>query len=74
MLAYLRQEFKYFSVIGPKAAPRDFEILKQNETFKLSLGVYVDVQTMNKRTLNKAMKASIDLLDMINLRLERIDS
>jgi hypothetical protein len=33
MLAYLRQEFKYFSDIDRIAEPRDFEILKQNETF-----------------------------------------
>jgi len=73
MLAYLRQEFKYFTYSGPLAIPRDFELLTQNKSFSLSLGIFLDVQIMNEDTLQKTLKASAKLLEQINMRIDKIN-
>ena len=73
MLAFLRKEFAFFENAIPTAQPRDFESLKQNKTFSLSLGVYLDVQIQNERKLQRTLKASRELLKKINVRLEKID-
>ncbi len=72
MLSYLRHDFKYYHSDSRMAEPRDFESLKQNETFIVSLGVFQDVNAMNLRTMQKTLDASIKLLEMINVRLEKI--
>ncbi len=40
MLDFLRKEFLFFENAGPTAQPTDFEALKQNKTFILSLGIF----------------------------------
>ena len=72
MLGYLRHDFKYYHSDSKTAEPRDFEVLKQNKTFIISLRVFQDVMAMNLRTLNKTQEASIKLLERINLRREKI--
>ncbi len=72
MLSYLRHDFKYYHSDSQMAEPRDFETLKLNETFIVSLGVFQDVNAMNQRTLQKTLDASNILLEMINVRLEKI--
>jgi hypothetical protein len=74
MLEFLRKEFAFFENAGPRAQPRDFEALKQNKTFSLSLGVYLDVQIQTEKKLQRTLKASRELLNKINTRLEKIDS
>ena len=74
MLGFLRKEFAYFKNSGPTAQPRDFQALKENETFILSLGIFVDVQIQTKKNLKRTLKASRDLLEKIDARIERIDS
>ena len=73
MLTFLREEFKYYKSSESKAEPRDFESLKKNEVYKLSLGVFLDVRKMNLRTLNRTIKKSSELMELINSRLEKID-
>jgi hypothetical protein len=74
MLDFLRKEFAFFENTGQTARPRDFEALKQNKTFSLSLGVYLDVQSQNEKKLQRTLKASRELLKKIDARLEKIDS
>ena len=73
MLDFLRKEFAFFENDGPTAQPRDFQALKLNQTFSLSLGVYLDVQSQTEQKLQVTLKASRDLLDKINARLVMID-
>ncbi len=73
MLGYLRHDFKYYYSDSRTAEPRDFEALKQNKTFIISLRVFQDVMSMNLRTLRITQEASIKLLERINLRLEKIN-
>jgi len=73
MLDFLRKEFAFFDNSIQAAKPRDFEALKQNETFSLSLGVYVDVQKQCERKLKITLEASRKLVDKINKRLEKIN-
>jgi hypothetical protein len=74
MLDFLRKEFAFFEIAGPTAVPRDFEALKQNKTFSLSLGVYLDVQIQSEKKLQRTLKASRELLKKIDARLKKIDS
>ncbi|MEL4454827.1 DUF6090 family protein [Lutimonas vermicola] len=74
MLGYLRKEFTFFTNSGPTAHPRDFEALKENETFGLSLGIYLDVQVQLRDNLKRTLKPSRELLEKIDARIERIDS
>ena len=73
MLGFLRKEFAFFINSVPTAQPRDFEALKENETFSLSLGVFLDVQIQSEKNLQRTLKASQDLLDKIDARLGMID-
>ena len=73
MLGFLRKEFTSFVNAGPTAHPRDFEALKANETFRLSLGVFLDVQIQSEKNLQRTLKASRNLLERIDERLEKID-
>ena len=73
MLTFLREEFKYYESIEPRAIPIDFESMKQNQNFKLSLGVFMDLQKMSMRKMDKTVKASSDLLTKINQRLDKIE-
>jgi len=73
MLAFLREEFKYYKSSNSTAEPRDFERLKQDEVYKLSLGVFLDVRKMNLRTLNRTIKKSSELMELIDSRLEKIE-
>ncbi len=72
MLAFLRNEFAFFENAGPTAEPSDFEALKRNKTFRLSLGVYLDVQDQTKKKLERTLIASRVLLDNIDARLEKL--
>ena len=72
MLGFLRKEFAFFNNSGPTAKPRDFEALKENETFRLSLGVFLDVQIQSEMKLQKTLEASKNLLERIDERLEKI--
>jgi hypothetical protein len=72
MLGFLRKEFAFFINSGPTAQPRDFEALKENETFRLSLGVFLDVQIQSEKNLRRTLKASKNLLERIDARLEII--
>jgi len=74
MLDFLRKEFLFFENAGPTAQPTDFVALKRNKTFILSLGIFVDVQIQTKKNLKRTLKASRDLLEKIDTRIERIDS
>lgn len=74
MLDFLRKEFEFFENAGPIAQPTDFEALKRNKTFSLSLGIFLDVQIQTEKNLKRTLKASRDLLEKINTRLEKIDS
>ena len=73
MLGFLRKEFAFFINSGPTAQPRDFEALKENETFRLSLGVFLDVQIQTEKNLQRTLKASRKLLEKIDTRLEKIE-
>lgn len=73
MLGFLRKEFAFFENAGPTAQPRDFDALKQNKTFSLSLGVYLDVQIQNEIKLQRTLKVSKELLNKINTRLQKIN-
>ena len=73
MLGFLRKEFAFFNNSGPTAKPRDFEALKENETFRLSLGVFLDVQIQSEIKLQNTLQASRKLMERIDERLERID-
>ena len=73
MLTYLREDFKYYTSSNKKAEPRDFEGLKNNDTYKLSLGIFLDVQKMNLRKMKRTMRESSKLLELIDARLEKIE-
>ena len=72
MLNFLREEFKYYESVKVKAIPIDFELLKQNQKFILSLGVFMDLQRLNIRKMDTGGKASSEILKQIDLRLEEI--
>ena len=72
MLTYLREDFKYYTSSNMEAEPRDFQNLKQNETYKLSLGIFLDVRKMNLRKLNRTIKESSELVVLIDQRLDKI--
>ena len=72
MLGFLRKEFAFFDNSLQTAEPRDYEALKENETFSLSLGIYVDVQIQLGLSLKRTLKASRELLERIDARLEKI--
>ncbi|MCA0931785.1 hypothetical protein LCM02_04925 [Lutimonas saemankumensis] len=73
MLTYLREDFKYYRHIDSKAEPRDFEALKQDMTYKLSLGIFMDVKKMNLRILINTIQASTELIEKIDQRLSKIE-
>jgi len=73
MLGFLRKEFTSFVNSGPTAHPRDFEALKKNETFHLSLGVFLDVQIQSEIKLQETLQASKLLLERIDERLEKLN-
>ena len=52
---------------------QNFEALKENETFRLSLGVFLDVQIQSEKNLQRTLKASRKLLERIDERLDKID-
>ena len=72
MLAYLREDFKYYHSISTEAEPRDFDALKQNETYQLSLGIFLDVQRLNLRKLKQTITKSSELMELVDGRIEEI--
>ena len=72
MLGYLREDFKYYHSISTEAEPTDFEGLKQNETYKLSLGIFLDVQRLNLRKLKQTIIKSSELKELVDARIEEI--
>jgi len=72
MLGYLRKEFINYKAAEHIGIPKDYGALKQNESFILSLGIFLDVQNDSIQSLIETRKKSIDLLEKINLRLSKI--
>lgn len=73
MLGYLRNEFQYYSASDHIGIPKDIERLRQNETFKLSLGIYLDVQKDAMKSLEVTKQQSLELLEKIDIRINQID-
>ncbi len=72
MLGYLRQEFIIYKAAEHIGVPKDYDALKQNESFILSLGIFLDVQNDAFNSLIKTKKKSNDVLEKINLRISKI--
>ena len=72
MLGYLRNEFKFYSASDHIGIPKDFESLHQNETFKLSLGIFLDVQKDAMKSLIFTKQRSLELLGKINVRMREV--
>jgi hypothetical protein len=72
MLGYLRENFKTFVGADQIAIPKDYEELKRNETFVLSLGIFLDVQRDALNGTNAVRNRSLELLEKINNRLVKM--
>jgi len=72
MLGYLRNEFKFYSSSDHIGIPKDMDSLRQNETFKLSLGIFLDVQKDAMNSLTTTKQRSLKLLEKIDLRMKEI--
>ena len=75
MIGYLRQEFKHFKSEfngHNRGVPKDYEALKKNEDFNLSLGIFLDGQEQALYVVDETQDDSYKLLDFINHRLSQI--
>ena len=72
MLGYLRNEFKVYSTSDHIGIPKDYERLRQNETFKLSLGIFLDVQKDARSSLLRTREKSLELIKKIDVRMKEI--
>ena len=73
MLDFLRTEFKLYTSVNRRAIPLDFEKLKENQEYQLSIGIFKDVHNDLLIRMERCESAAHELADLIEQRLNVLD-
>ena len=73
MLGYQRNEFTEIRSQDKIAIPRSYDKLRLNESFILSMGIFLDVQLSARSCLNRTRDKSLRLLTEIDRRITEIE-